>query len=436
MALILRGAHVVTLDPPRVEQRDLVIEGDTIADPARAAAADQTGATVLDCTGTTIIPGLVVAHTHLYSALARGMPGPPSPTPTFRAILENVWWRLDRALDAETLAASAEVGAVEALRAGVTTLIDHHESPGFIDGSLDVLAERTQAIGLRTALTYGATDRHGAGGAQAGLRESARFAVAHAADPMTRGLIGLHAPFTCSDETLAAAADLARSTGSWLHFHAHEGPDDGAAARARWGSSLMTGLDARGLLGPRTVMAHAIHLDEAEAELVRARGAWVTHQARSNMNNAVGYAAQLASLDQVALGTDGIDDDVRVELRAAFFRRREQAGSTAWPDPVAWLGRGHALAAQIFGTPRLGRLDPGAPADVVVLRYDPPTPLDAGSLGAHLLFGGMAGAPVRDVLVAGRPVLRDGQLVTADERALKARAREAAQRLWSKMSAL
>lgn len=428
MALVLRGAHVVSLDPPAVSPRDLAIDGGVLVDPASV----QTGATVLDCTGTTIIPGLVVAHTHLYSALARGMPGPPAPTPTFRAILENVWWRLDRALDADTLAASAEVGAVEALRAGVTTLIDHHESPGFIDGSLDVIAERTRAIGVRTALTYGATDRHGAADAKAGLRESARFAKATASDTMARGVIGLHAPFTCADETIAAAADTARSSGAWLHLHAHEGPDDGAAARERWNTSLMRGLDARGVLGPRTILAHAIHLDEAEAALVRERGAWVTHQARSNMNNAVGYAARLAGLDKVAIGTDGIDDHVLTELRAAFFRRREQAGSTAWPDPVAWLARGHALASQIFGLP-LGRMEPGAPADLVVLGYDPPTPLDGGTLGAHLLFGGMAGAPVRDVIVAGRTVVREGRLLTADEPALKARARAAAQRLWSSM---
>ena len=133
MSLLIRGARVVSFDPPSVAQLDLGVVGDRLVDPATLAADTP----VLDARGTTVIPGLVVAHTHLYSALARGMPGPPAPTPTFRAILENVWWRLDRALDAQSLASSAAVGAVEALRAGVTTLIDHHESPSAIDGSLD-----------------------------------------------------------------------------------------------------------------------------------------------------------------------------------------------------------------------------------------------------------------------------------------------------------
>lgn len=435
MSLLIRGARVVSFDPPSVAQLDLGVVGDRLVDPATLAADTP----VLDARGTTVIPGLVVAHTHLYSALARGMPGPPAPTPTFRAILENVWWRLDRALDAQSLASSAAVGAVEALRAGVTTLIDHHESPSAIDGSLDVIAEQTRALGLRTVLCYGATDRHGHADAEAGLRESARFAQATRHDPLTRGIIGLHAPFTCADDTLASAAQLAAEHNTWLHLHAHEGPDDAADAEARWGTSLLHGLDARQLLSARTILAHAIRLDAAEVERARERGVWITHQARSNMNNAVGYAARLASLEKVALGTDGIDDDVLSELKAAFFRRREDAGSTAWPDPVAWLARGHTLASEVFGFApgaRLGQLVPGAPADLVVLAYDPPTPLDAGSLGAHLLFGGMSRAPVRDVVVGGRVVLQNGALANADEAALKARAREQAQALWGRMRAL
>ncbi|MCC7382335.1 MAG: amidohydrolase family protein [Deltaproteobacteria bacterium] len=429
MATLLTGGTVVELDPAQIGARDLVMIGDRIGDPT--ARISTTSA--IDCSRCLIIPGLVVAHTHLYSALARGMPPPPGPTPTFRAILEQIWWRLDRAIDARVLLASAKVGALEAARAGVTTLIDHHESPSFIDGSLDVVARGVTEIGLRSVLTYGATDRHGAGAAKAGLAESERFAKKTAADPLVRGMIGLHAPFTCSDDTLDAAGALARSTGAGLHLHAAEGPDDQAAARARWNKPLFSALDERGLITPRTVLAHAVDLGVEEAALLAARRPWITHQARSNMNNGVGYAGRLLELERVALGTDGIDNDALAELRAAFFRAREHTGPAVFRDPVTALARGHRLAAELFGAPDLGRLVPGAPADVVVLAYDPPSPLDPGNLAGHLLFGGLTSLTVRDVFVGGRAVIRERRPVGLDAAALAVEARQEAAALFARL---
>ncbi|MFO0724107.1 MAG: amidohydrolase family protein [Myxococcota bacterium] len=426
---ILRGGRVVELDPIRVEERDLVLRNAQIIDASTAPE----GARVLDVSGQLVFPGLVLAHTHLYSALARGMPGPTGPTPGFRQILEEVWWKLDVALDEQSLAASAEIGAMEALEAGVTTLIDHHESPRFIHGSLDVIAEATERVGLRSVLTYGATDRHGPEGARAGLEESVRFADKTRGHHLSRGMIGLHAPFTCSDETLRSASLLAQARGLGVHLHASEGPDDQEAAKARFGSRLMPALDRLGLLGEKSILAHAVNLDEVEAELLRVRGPFITHQPRSNMNNGVGYASWLPTLDRVALGTDGIDADVLGELKAAFFRRREHTGPTVWPDAIAYLVNGHRLAQQIFGIP-IGKLVPGAPADVITIDYDPPTPLNSSTLASHLLFGGLSRARVRHSFVAGHHVLHDFEIVGVDPELAAARARSEAQRLWHKMS--
>jgi putative selenium metabolism protein SsnA len=426
-ATLLIGGTVVELDPPRAERVDLVIHDDRIGDLETPVPTTST----IDCSGCLIMPGLVLGHTHLYSALAPGMPAPSSPPTSFREILERVWWRLDRALDAESIETSARIGAAQAARAGITTIIDHHESPSLIDGALDLVAKGVEEIGLRGVLTYGATDRHGAEGARSGLKESERFAKKTASHPFLRGAIGLHAPFTCSEETMKESAAIAQGLGAWLHLHAAEGPDDQSAAIERLGKSLLAHLDEIGILGERTLLAHAVDVSDSEAELIQTRRAWVTHQARSNMNNGVGYAHKLGRLDRVALGTDGIDQDVLAELRAAFFRRREATGPAQWPDPIAMLASGHRLASAIFGQ-RLGSLQRGAPADVVVLAYDSPTPLDARTLGAHLLFG-LSSAHVRDVFVAGRPVLRNRRLVGIDERELADRARQVAAKLWRRM---
>ncbi len=429
-ATLLIGGTVVELDPPRVECTDVVIHGDRMGDVTDEIPTTST----VNCTDCLIVPGFVVAHTHLYSGLAAGMPGPLLPPTSFRQILEKVWWRLDRALDEESLRASVEAAALSAIRSGVTCLIDHHESPGFIDGSLDLVTEVLDELGLRALLTYGATDRHGPEGARAGLRESERFAKKAARDPMIRGAIGLHAPFTCSNETLAAAADLAKTQSAWLHTHAAEGPDDQLAAAARWKRRLVPQLDAIGMVGPRTLLAHAVDVEDAEVELIRERGAWVTHQPRSNMNNGVGFAGRLASLPKVALGTDGIDNDPIRELQAAFLRRREATGPSVWPDPVELLARGHRLASEIFGG-TFGSLAPGAAGDLAVIAYDSPTPLDARTLGSHLLFG-FPSAHVRDLFVAGRAVMRNRRIVGIDERRVLFRAREQAQRLWSRMESV
>lgn len=397
----------------------------------RIAPSSSAPAERIDCSGCLIFPGLVVGHTHLYSGLAAGMPAAPPPA-NFLQILQRVWWRLDQALDAESLRASAQVAALAAVRSGASCLIDHHESPRFIDGSLDIIAQALEEIGLRACLCYGATDRHGAQDAQAGLRESERFLSEKRAHIM--GAFGLHAPFTASDETLERAAALGKD--AWLHLHAAEGPDDQVNAQSRWSQRLIPKLNEMGLLGPKTLLAHTVDLQEAEAEQLLQSGVWVSLQARSNMNNGVGYATRMLDLEspRMALGTDGVDNDMLRELQAAFFKRREHLGPSAWPDAAQLLSGSQRLASAMFEQ-ALDSLAPQSPADLTIVRYEPPTPLTAESLGAHLIFG-FAGAQVRDVFVHGNAILRDSQITTVDERMIFEHAREIAPDFWRRIEAL
>lgn len=431
MTLLLTGGTVVrSLRPPVVEPGELVIEGGRIA-PHGAAPAAADG---LDCTGCLIVPGNVCTHTHLYSALARGMPYHLASPRTFVEILQRVWWRLDRALDPTTIRASALAGGMEALLAGTTTLIDHHASPDAVDGSLDIVADALAELGIRSVLCYETSDRDGPAVAREGLAENARFLASTITGerPLARGMVGAHASFTLSEETLAACAGLARERAVGLHVHVAEDAADELDSEARFGLRVVARLAAAGAIDGRSLLAHGVHLDPGEIEIVRDAGATIVHNARSNMNNAVGRAP-LASLgDRVALGTDGIGADMFEEGRAAYFRRREEDVGTGMAWPLDRLAEGARVAGEAFGERLLGRLVPGAPADVVVLRYPAVTPVDASTLAAHWLFGMGAGS-VRDVIVAGDLVVRDGRPVRVDADALAAETRDGAIRLWRRL---
>ena len=267
-----------------------------------------------------ITPGLVCAHHHLYSALARGMPAPPKQPGSFREILEQIWWRLDVALDEEMIRWSAMLGAVEALQCGTTAIVDHHESPSCIEGSLSIIADACAEVGVRTNLAYGVTDRHGADGARRGLAENERFLRDGG-----RGMVGVHAAFTCTDQTLAAAAGLAADVGVGVHIHVAEGIDDIAA-----GERLQS------LARDDWWLVHCVHLD-------RDLPGTIAHNPRSNMNNAVGYARPADRRNRVVLGTDGIGADMLEEARLAYVRLRE-SDVRASPDTVwQWLANGYSL---------------------------------------------------------------------------------------------
>ncbi len=340
-----------------------------------------------------VTAGLVCAHHHLYSTLARGMPPPPKQPTSFLEILENIWWRLDTALDLDMLAWSAKLGALEALEAGCTAIIDHHESPKAIEGSLTVIADACAEVGVRVNTCYGITDRHGAGGASRGLAENDRYLheCAERGDPRRHGMVGVHAAFTCTDESLAAAAELAAKHGVGVHIHVAEGVDDvGAADRIR------------DLTRDDWLLIHGVHLPDGHA-----LHGTIVHNPRSNMNNAVGYANPARFANPVALGTDGIGADMLAEFQLAYVRQREH-DVDAGPDHAwSWMQRGRDLF-------------PEAHDDRVTWSYAPIEPW-------HVAFTPTIRAI--DVDIDGEPALRDGVATRVDAAEVRAKAAEQAARL-------
>jgi cytosine/adenosine deaminase-related metal-dependent hydrolase len=335
-------------------------------------------------------PGLVCAHHHIYSALARGMPAPPRTPTNFREILEQIWWRLDTALDLEMLAWSARLAALEALASGTTAIVDHHESPNAIEGSLSVIADACAEVGVRVVCAYGVTDRHGPDGARRGLEENRRFLAAGG-----RGLVGIHAAFTCSDATLEGAAALAVEFGVGVHVHVCEGPED-AEAPAR--------------LGPYTrdnwLLAHGVHLPTDH----RLAGT-ILHNPFSNLNNAVGYANPARFANPVALGTDGIGAHMIETFRLAYALHRS-VDVTATPETAwRWLQTGWDLV-------------PEARGDRVTWSYEPMDPW-------HIAF--TPGIRPLRVEVGGAVVWEDGHPTRVDEAEIRAKAREQAARLHARL---
>jgi cytosine/adenosine deaminase-related metal-dependent hydrolase len=335
-------------------------------------------------------PGLVCAHHHLYSALARGMPAPPRTPTDFQEILELVWWRLDTALDLEMLRWSAMLGALEALEQGTTAIIDHHESPNAIEGSLSVIAEACAAVGVRVVCAYGVTDRHGTDGARRGLEENRRFLGEGG-----RGLVGLHAAFTCSDATLEAAAGLATDLGVGVHVHVCEGTQDHAAPDR-----------LRPLAREDWLLAHAVHLPE-----VPGLSGTIVHNPRSNLNNAVGYARPVRFPNRVVLGSDGIGAAMLEEFQVAYVCHRADdvtaSPETAW----SWLAAGAELVPEVAN-------------DEVTWSYDPLDPW-------HVAF--TPGIRPRRVVVGGEVVLDDGRPTRVDPDEVRARAAEQAVRLHARL---
>jgi putative selenium metabolism protein SsnA len=443
MISLLKNATVVHLHPPRVrESTDVAIDGGLIAAVGGAGARgtpprkpDRT----IDLAGKILMPGLVCGHTHFYSALSRGLLARIAPSTDFVSTLQNLWWRLDRAIDREILEASALAAAIEAVQRGCTCVVDHHASPSFIEGSLDVIAACLERVSLRGVLCYETTDRNGPDGAAAGIEENSRFAAKveaakrAGAPALIEATIGGHAPFTLGDNTLDRLAAVVKNSGRGFHVHVCEDPYDASHSHHAHGQDPLARLAAHGLLSDRTLIGHGVHLSGADRELLVESGAFLAHNARSNMNNHVGYQHALPALPRVALGTDGIGSDMIEECRTAFFKHRD-AGGPLWPGDFArFLQAGNDLVQRCFGG-TYGTIEPGATADLVVLDYRPPTPLVAENVAGHLAFG-MSSADVETVIVGGTFIMQERRFPW-DTGPVYAQARDAARKLWANMDAL
>jgi putative selenium metabolism protein SsnA len=440
--LLVGNGRLITRDEaaPIVENGCVVMRDGLIVEigATRAMLAAYPAERFVDAHGGLIMPGLINAHMHLYSTFARGMALKDDAPGNFVEILERLWWRLDKVLTLEDVYLSAVVATIDCIKNGTTTIFDHHSSPGAVSGSLFQIADAARLTGLRSCLCYEVSDRDGSEIARQGIEENRAFLAAcrQGGEGLLRGLFGLHASFTLSDHTLAQCSSVASEFDAGFHVHVAEAVSDVAQCQREHGKRVVERFHDWSILGKKTIGAHCVHVDDREIGLLQSTKTNVIHNPESSMGNAVGCAPVLKMIDRgvrVGLGSDGYTSDMFESLKVANLLAKHQAGRPAagWAEPPAMLfDRNADIASACFGN-IVGKIVAGACADVIVVDYEPPTPVTPANINGHLLFG-VSGRSVRTTIIGGRTVMQNRELQGIDELQIMAKAREAAARLWQR----
>ena len=443
--MLITHAKLVTWERPNriLDDDAILIQGSTIK--AIGLAADllsrYPAEEIVDARGQYVMPGNICAHTHFYGAFARGMAIPGSAPSAFPEILEKLWWPLDRALNLEDVRYSALVCLVDAIKHGTTTLIDHHASPNAITGSLDVIAQAVEEAGLRAALSYEVTDRNGPDGAKMGIEENLRFIKnVPKTNKKFAALFGLHASLTLTEATLEACRKACPDEVGF-HVHVAEHPVDEYDSQEKYGLRVVDRLKRHHLLNQHAVIAHAVHIDAREVDILAGSQAWVTHQPRSNMNNAVGLPDVEGMLRygvRVCLGNDGFSNAMWEEWKAAYLSHklihRDPRKMNGMAVVEMAIYNNASLAQQLFHSADLGVLKPGAEADLIFVNYQPYTELSAGNLPWHMIFG-FNESMITTTIAAGKMLMKDHRLLTLDEEKIAYQARKLAGQVWKRYSA-
>lgn len=441
--LIVGNGKVITRDSdlPFMEQGAVAIEGTRIAQvgPEQELKAKYPDAEHIDAKQGVIMPAFINAHEHIYSAMARGLGIKGYNPKGFLDILEGQWWTIDRNLTMEQIKYSAMETILAGIKNGVTTIFDHHASFGQIKGSLFTIAEAAKELGMRACLCYEISDRGGKEKARESVMENAefiRYALKDDTD-MIAGMMGMHAQFTISDETMElAAANKPEEAG--YHIHVAEGIEDLHDCLKKYGKRIVDRLMDWGILGEKTLLGHCIYINSHEMDLVKDTDTMVVHNPESNMGNACGCPPALELVKRgivTGLGTDGYTHDMTESFKVANVLHKHHLcdANAAWGEvPKMLFEHNAAIAGRYFSAP-LGVLKPGAAADVIVVDYDPPTRLDESNCNGHILFG-MTGRDVITTIGNGKVLMKDREIKVADTKEIMAKCRESSAKLWKSIN--
>ena len=442
--ILVGNGRVVTQNSeiPYIENGCVAIEGNVIIEigTTKELKAKYEGYEFIDAKGKVIMPGMVCTHHHIYSAFARGMSIKDAPvSKNFDDILENLWWRLDKKLTLEDTKYSAYTTLIDCIKNGTTTVFDHHASPFSITDSLFTIGDVAKELGIRNCLCYEVSDRDGLDITEEGIKENVNY-IKHAnaqEDDMTKGMFGLHAAFTLSDESLNKCAEAMEGLDAGYHVHTAEGRTDLYDSLNKYGKRVVNRLYDHKILGEKSIAVHCIHVNGQELDIVKDTNTNVVHNPESNMGNAVGCSPVIEMVKRginVGLGTDGYTSDMFESYKVGNIIHKHSLcdPSVAWGEiPKALFENNTNIAGKYYKKP-VGLLKEGAYADVIVVDYNPLTPMNGSNCNSHILFG-MTGKSVVTTIINGKVVMKDRELVNIDEEAIFAKSREIAAKLWERI---
>lgn len=443
--IVIGNANIMTLGENNryIEDGAIYVEDGIIKDIGRTVEISDkySGTDFEDMRGLLMLPGNIIAHTHLYSSLARGMGLKDDAPSNFVEILERLWWRLDKVLSVEDNYYSAMVALLQCIRYGTTTIIDHHASPGVIEGSLDMLARAVFESGIRASLCYEVTDRGGKEEAIAGINENVRFLKKCKQYPTSfvRGAFGIHASFTVSDETLKKCLEEVEGLDNVVfHLHVEEDIADRIDSEEKYGVPVLFRLKNMGVTKYPVLAIHCVNIREDEIDVLESENIPVVHNPESNMNNAVGVAPVLEMMDRgvtVGLGTDGMTADYFQEMKVLPLLHKVHSGDPrTYPFDRLYQTiflNNPKICKYFWKNASIGAIEPGAYADLIGLDYIPPTPLNADNFLGHCLFG-MNSSMVDTTIVNGQLLMKKRKILHLDEERIFARSRELASKLWKR----
>lgn len=441
--LLVGNGRLITRDEafPYAEDGAVALDGEVIKEVGALSElrAKYPDAEFVDARGGVIMPGLINVHTHIYSGLARGLAiGGFNPT-NFLEVLDGQWWYIDRHLTLDGTRACAYATVLDCIRDGVTTIFDHHASFCEIPGSLFAIKDVCQELGIRANLCYEVSERDGAEKCGQAIRENADFArwAKEQDDDMIKAMFGGHALFTISDKTFEQMVK-ANDGMTGFHIHVAEGMNDVYDSLQNYGRRPVQRLQDHGILGPKTILGHCIHVNTAEMDIIKATDTMCVNNPESNMGNAVGISPVLQLYKKgilIGLGTDAYTNDMLESIKVALCSQRHNAcmPNVGWCEVTDMLFRNNAKMAERTGFPTLGVLKPGAAADVIVMDYKPFTPFSDANIDGHMLFG-MTGRQCQTTMINGRILMKDRVLTEIDEEAVNAHILESSKRLWGRLN--
>ncbi len=441
--VIIGNGRLITRNSnnPYIEDGAVVLDGTKIVKIGTSADMNKLfpQAEFIDAKGGVIMPAFINTHEHIYSAMARGLSINGYTPKGFLDILDGMWWTIDRNLTLEQTRQSARATYLECIKNGVTTVFDHHASFGEITGSLFAIEDAAKEMGVRSCLCYEVSDRGGQEKTRLAVKENESFIKHALADEtdMLAGMMGLHASFTLSDETLElCAANKPQEVG--YHIHVAEGIEDLHHCLKHYGKRILDRLMDFEILGPKTITAHCIYVNRHEMELLLETDTMVVHNPESNMGNACGCPPTMEIVKRgilTGLGTDGYTHDMIESYKVANILHKHSLcdATAAWSEVPQMLFDGNAKIAGRYFKNELGILKEGALADVIVLDYTPYTPMDGSNCNGHILFG-MTGRNVVTTVCNGKVLMKDRQLVGIDEEKVMAEINEESTKLWKKIN--